>query len=67
MLFTSVLVLYLWLLTVGGLDIMTNVCILKLHCVYMTFIKCNRNMQHIDIYMNQLFMDTKRNTTGGHS
>ena len=26
MLFTSALIIYIWLLTVGGLDIMTNVC-----------------------------------------
>ena len=67
MLFTSALIIYIWLLlTVGGLDIMTNVCMYNKITLCIKFIKHNRNMQYRDVYMNQLFMDIKRNTSGGH-
>ena len=63
----SIWMIFVGLLTFGALDIVTDVRKI-LH--WDTCIKCilnttYRNMQQANIYVNQLVMDIRRNTSGG--
>lgn len=67
LLFTSVLMIFIGLLTVGALGILTDVCkYIYIRVSQLICIKCNRNMRHTDTYENRPVMGIRTSTNGGH-